>query len=330
MSEQSECILGMGAVLLAVTLVMLASGMAAGAEGAHGSPITAKLVRSGGFATFTNRLHPDNRIGYRFWEHTPIVHGQIPKGNEDAGIDPAEVGKLERSFSARPGALSAGVRVEGEGWVPQQWTFHMAPAADGIDLLLVVETGSRGLNAYYGIQQCFRMSGKTNQKWRRAIAETPAFSEYDLWHSLAADKAEKVGLTHVLRKGKWDSVEAAATSVGARTPLGVRIDRERSGRDIAAMPKVGPYEARMLAPIDCGLITRANREGTWVCGIFWERTSHVTDHHPADCLHSIVNIGGVPPNAKRAVRGKIYWFKGTLDELTKRWRRDFTDARVRV
>jgi hypothetical protein len=49
----------------------------------------------------------------------------------------------------------------------------------------------------------------------------------------------------------------------------------------------------------------------------------VTDHHPADCLHGIVNIGGIPPKSKRSIRGKIYWFQGTLDDLAKRWRRDF-------
>jgi hypothetical protein len=34
------------------------------------------------------------------------------------------------------------------------------------------------------------------------------------------------------------------------------------------MDKVGPYEARMLEPIDDGLVTRANVEGTWISGIF--------------------------------------------------------------
>ena len=95
------------------------------------------------------------------------------------------------------------------------------------------------------------------------------------------------------------------------------------------MKQIGPYKARALEPIDIGLVTRVNREGTWVCGIFWERTSHLTDHHPADCLHSVVNIGPIGPRAKRAIRGKIYWFKGTLDDLAKRWKRDFAHPRRR-
>ena len=34
------------------------------------------------------------------------------------------------------------------------------------------------------------------------------------------------------------------------------------------MDKVGPYEARMLEPIDDGLVTRANVKATWINGIF--------------------------------------------------------------
>ena len=50
---------------------------------------------------------------------------------------------------------------------------------------------------------------------------------------------------------------------------------------------------------------RTNLENARVAGLFWERTSHVTNHHPADCLHTVVNIGDIPPHGKRAVRGKI-------------------------
>ncbi len=326
MGEHNERPLRHRTVPLVALLTTCAWGSASGANMSADSPIMAKLARGNGFATFTNRRHPDNRIGYRFHEHTPIVHGQVPDDNERAGIDPAEMAELERRFGKRPGVLKNELRVDDKGWVPQQWTFYMAPVADGIDLLLVVQTDQAGLNAYYGIQQCFRMSGTTNAAWRRTIAQTPAFSEYDLWRRHEKDKPAKTSLTYVLRKRTWQALPATSSPVGARTPLGVRVDTERSGGDLAAMLTVGPYKARMLEQIDNGLVTRTNRERTWVCGIYWQRTSHVSDHHPADCLHSIVNVGPIPPNAKRAVRGKIYWFAGTLNELRKRWRRDFPDG----
>lgn len=308
-------------VLLAAAVSAAPTKSVAGTGG--DSPITAGLLPKKGFATFTNRLHPNNRIGYRFHEHTPIVHGRVPTSDQQAGIDPAQVAGRQRDFSGRSGAVKYTLPVRGKGWVDQHWTFYLAPVADGIDLLLVVEAGKTGLNDYYGIQQCFRMSGKTNQQWRRAIAETPAFSEYDRWNSTQENDAGKTSLTCVLRGGAWAALPATPEAVGARTPIGLRFDTDRTRGRIETMPKVGPYDAHMLDPIDCGLIARTNREKTWVCGIFWERTSHVTDHHPADCLHAIVNIGGIPPGSKRAVRGKIYWFKGTLDNLRNRWQRDF-------
>ncbi len=308
---------------LVILEVMIMQASASHGESGSGTPITVQMVSSGRFATFTNRLHPGNRIGYRFFEHSPLTHGEVPRRLEDAAIDPAETSRRVAAISARPGLQQNRVAVEGEGWAPHHWTYYMAPADDEIDLLLVVETAEKGLNAYYGIQQCFRMGGKTNETWRRAIAETPAFSEYDLWRLLEKDRSAKTSLTHVLRQGAWLPLPPTPGSIGARTLLGVRIDTERSGGKLSAMPEVGPYAAQMTDPTDCGLIARRSTDSAWVCGIYWERTSHVTDHHPADCLHTIVNIGGVPPNSRRAIRGKIYWLEGSLDELRERWAHDF-------
>ena len=295
------------------------------------SPITVSLSGGKDFATFTNRLHPGNRIGYRFHEHTPMISGETPVTCSAAGIDPEAVAQSESSFARRPGVLKHSLTIGDADWIPQRWTFYLSPVADGVDMLWVVETFEKGLSQYYGVQQCFRMGGKSNQEWRRAIAETPAFSEFDLWDLAEKDAATRTSLTYVLRKGTWMPLPAERNTVGARTPLGLTVDKERSGRarkasargDIDSMREVGPYHARMLEPIDNGLITRVDKDQTWVCGIYWQHTSHVTDHHPADCLHSIVNIGGIPSQSKRALRGKIYWFKGTRQDLTERWRRDF-------
>jgi hypothetical protein len=40
-------------------------------------------------------------------------------------------------------------------------------------------------------------------------------------------------------------------------------------------------------------------------------------------LHAIVNIGDIPPHAKLALRGKIYWIAGSLADLAEYWKRDF-------
>jgi deaminated glutathione amidase len=194
----------------------------------------------------------------------------------------------------------------------------MTPVDDGIEIDLFVQTYKEGLPEYYGVQQCFRMSGETNEDWRKTIAHTPAFSEYDLWEK---EGATKTSLTHVVRNGKWEILPAQKESVGARTPSGLAIDFLRTNGQLSQ--NVGPYEAEMLAPIDYPLITRADENNQWVCGIYWENTSHVTNHHPADCLHPIINIGGIPPFSKRAFKGKIYWFKGSTTDMMNHYQSDF-------
>ncbi|MBI2436048.1 MAG: hypothetical protein HYV26_24590 [Candidatus Hydrogenedentes bacterium] len=285
-------------------------------------PVTIIAPEGKSFASFTNTLHPDNRIGYRFHEHTPLIAGEAPATPAAAGIDPAATGPLEQDFAQRPGVQTHRVTLSDAEWLPQQWTFYLAPAVDGIDLLWVVATKDSGLPEYYAVQQCFRMSGMTNEAWRQEIAKTPAFSEFDLWNLTEKD-APQTSLAYVLRKGTWEALPATRDTVGARTPLGLAMDQLRTNNHLDSMPKVGPYDALMLDPIDIGLVTRVNREKTWVCGLYWQNTTHVTDHHPADCLHAIVNLGPLPPNTTRALRGKIYWFQGVLDDLKQHWQHDF-------
>ncbi len=286
-------------------------------------PIKVMATEKKGFATFTNDLHTGNTIGYRFFEHSPISYGAVPEINaiNDPELNKEKIDEIERFFSTQPGVYTYKKAVEqNDEWIKQDWTFYLAPVHDGIDLMLIVRTYDEGLPEYYGIQQCFRLSGKTNAPWRQKVATTPAFSEYDLWDS-EKEQEQKSSLTYVVREGQWQELPALSASVGARTPFGLETDLKRYKGKLPQ--KVGPYEAEMYDPIDLGLIARINKQRTWVSGIYWEGTSHVTDHHPADCLHSIVNIGNIPSNSRRAVRGKIYWFKGTLDDLLSKFEKNF-------
>lgn len=286
-------------------------------------PITVRLLPDRGYARFENARHPGNRVGYRFHEHTPLIEGDAPGRSIAATLARKRSDTLEQQFRARPGVQSRVIVVAEADWAPQLWTYYLVPVADGVELLWVVETQDVPLNSYYGVQQCFRMGGVTNDGWRREIAEAPAFSEYDLWKGAEKDRDSKTSLTHVRRNGAWQCLPATTNTVGARTPLGVRVDTRLTNGHLETMPEVGPYHARMLDPIDDAPAARMNREGTWVCGLYWEHASHVTDHHPADCLHCIVDIGDLPAHSKRALRGKIYWFEGDLHDLDTHWRQDF-------
>ena len=288
------------------------------------SPIKIELVKEN-FATITNTQHPANRIGYRFFEHNPISYGKVPLSNREANIDTFKISSMINKFKSKKSVFIYKYEILKDSvWSQQNWTYYMLPVEDGIEILLLVETFKRGLPEYYGIQQCFRLSGETNETWRKEIACTPAFSEYDLWDK---EGTTSISLTYVVRKNNWCGIPATKHSVGARTPIGIAIDYLRTGGK--PMSEVEPYHAKMLEPIDYGLIIRSDKKGNWVCGIYWENTSHVTNHHPADCLHSIVNIGDIPPFSKRVLRGKIYWFEGSKKELQEHFVKDFKGKTIK-
>jgi hypothetical protein len=291
------------------------------AQATTDSPLDIKLVREK-FATISNQLHKDNRVGYRFFEHTPMVYGAVPLSDAEANIAIESNNAMITQVKDKEGVFVYKEEIpRDEHWSKQDWTYYMIPVNDGIEILLEVKTYGEGLPEYYGVQQCFRMSGKTNIEWRRTVAETPAFSEYDLWKSGRNDKS----LTYLLGSDQWEMIPASEKTFGARTHLGSALDHLSTNGNLP--DKVGPYEAEMISTGGPGLIARTDTDEQWVCGIFWENTSHVTDHHPADCLHSIVNIGNIPPFSSRVIRGKIYWFKGSLLDLKQHYQRDFVDTR---
>ena len=288
------------------------------------SSIKVELVKKN-FATITNKKHPGNRIGYRFFEHSPLFYGKVPLSNRKANIDTFKITSALNQFKSEKNVFIYKKEIPRDSlWSKQNWTYYMLPVEDGVEVLLLVETFKRGLPEYYGVQQCFRLSGETNQNWRKEIACTPAFSEYDLWQK---EDQPKTSLTSVLKDSEWCELPAAKKTFGARTPQGNAIDFLLSNGNV--MNEVGPYHAEMLYPADYGLITRTDKNENWICGIYWENTSHVTNHHPADCLHSIVNIGNIPPFSKRLLRGKIYWFKGNKEKLLNHFQKDFLGESVK-
>ena len=274
------------------------------------------------FASFTNSNHPDNRIGYRFHEHTPLIHGDVPKHQREATRQQDEI----QQFRLRPGVKIFHRHVGEDGWVPQDWSFYLAPVSDGIEMRFVVKTGEVGLPEFYGVQQCFRLTGMANEAWRHKYARTPAFSEYDLWRD-RTNETEWVSLTGALRNGSVKIFPPGRETVGCRTPYGEAIDARRSGGRLDTLEKIGPYNAHMLWTGGNGLILRTSAGRKWSAGLYWERTTHVSVHHPADCLHAIVNIGGVAPNSQRVLRGKIYWMAGPGETLLKHWSKDFPDEK---
>jgi len=248
------------------------------------------------------------------------VYGDVPPADSSAAT--ASGSREVERFRVRPGAKMFQRRVNEEGWIPQDWTFYLVPVGDGIELLWIVQTGDPGLPEFYGVQQCFRLTGTANEAWRQKYARTAAFSEFDLWQQSSAENAH-TSLTLVASGGSLKQIPAGKETLGCRTPYGGAMDRRRSRDRLETLEHVGPYNARMIWKSDSGLIFRTSADRSWSTGICWERTTHVSVHHPADCLHAIVNIGGIRPHGRRVLRGRIYWLAGPGETLVEHWRKDF-------
>ncbi|MCX5759282.1 MAG: hypothetical protein NTU83_12390 [Candidatus Hydrogenedentes bacterium] len=133
-------------------VALMLSGFAGVSTAEEISPVTVSVREGNGYASFTNRLHPGNRIGYRFHEHTPLVWGVPPDNTSAAGINHEEVAKLVKAFAGRCGVQSFSLSIEDADWAKQRWTYYLAPVDDGIEMLWIVETFDAGLNGYYGVQ----------------------------------------------------------------------------------------------------------------------------------------------------------------------------------
>ncbi|MFH1069415.1 MAG: hypothetical protein V1794_07300, partial [Candidatus Glassbacteria bacterium] len=72
-----------------------------------------------------------------------------------------------------------------------------------------------------------------------------------------------------------------------------------------------------------GLIVRESADCGSLVGMYWERSVKVSNHHPADCLHSYVDLGPVIDGRGPVVRGKIYFIQSSREELLKHWHFDF-------
>jgi len=275
------------------------------------------------FVSLLNPSHPDNRIGYRFHEHVPFAHGDVPAESAD---HPANAAAIEAEYASKPAVYKKVYEVTEEEWAPQTWTFYLVPAVDGYKLLWMVDTKDAGLNQYYTAQECFRMSGATNKGWRQRIAFTPSFSEYDHWAAQKEAGLDKTSISFVRRRGEWETVPPVKMHIICRTPMGLAMDRAIHGGELPLLDESEPYgPSHFDPPIDCGLATRSTPDDSWVCALYWERTTHISDHHPADCLHAFVNLGPLGPNSKRAIRGRIYWMQASKNELYNRWKKDFEE-----
>jgi hypothetical protein len=332
--------------------LVLLGAFALGAASPSSSPLRVFNEKSS-VITFVNPADASRYIGYRIVEGDPIMTAAPVKGYEAmperSGTyppppPPAETFpeadiprgpysttwsssyKDDRGFSFRAGPDGTAYFRYVEPHGTRVAVFK--PVADGLDTWMWLEP-AKAIPGSFLVEQCLRMSGAGNTEKRRRQSFVPELSEYDHW-----DRGDMRGLSFVRPGDSWRRVEPVLNYAKQSdikqaweyiskfgqgnvfpksdfpTPAGFTV--AEVGNGVAADRR-----------IPSGLIVRESADGKTVAGMYWERSARVSTHYPADCLHALVDLGPAGGSRPQVVRGKVYWLKGTKDDLLARWKKDF-------
>jgi hypothetical protein len=294
--------------------------------------------------TFFWKDHPNWYIGYRLIEGTPYTSNIPSDGLETqpgristyAHVQaeqslsqiqppyPEWLTDYQQSSPDNPTGFSFQSCVDGmarcsahlsQGPLDLAWFFD--PVEDGIWITLQVTTQA-SLTGVYGMQQCLRLTGNFNEYWRRKVAITPFLSEFDL----QAMGQPNLTLSFARQQGQWFGFPVPYTILATSSGL----------------PLV---ESNAQQPIDHGLVLRQSldrrdspnwywgqvaRGAAWnslTAGMYWERTLLISNRHPADCLHAVIDVAPLQAGQTRTIHGKFYCIEGSKDDLLEHWCQDF-------
>ncbi len=230
---------------------------------------------------------------------------------EKSRKDPAQL-----AFQAYPDG-SAWCRLQ-EGDGSQHCEFFFRPVDDGVQMWMKVSTQTPIIGSYL-VQQCLRFTGAQNWYMRRNIACVPFLSELDL----QAMGHPSLTLTYARLGEAWLSFPAS--HVRYATPLGSRLTEFVLDGQIDNGLIVRETLDRKKVP--ASYFRRTAMKASWeriASGMYWERTAWVSNRHPADCVHAVVDLGPLSAGESRTVYGKFYWVEGTKDDLLAAWQKDFS------
>lgn len=197
--------------------------------------------------------------------------------------------------------------------------WHLTPAEDGIWFELHVRSEG-SVPGGYCLQQCLRFTGAWNDPWRVGVAHIPYLSELDMQAMGNANGT----LTYAVRDGEVFPFPLAKTMVPTKgatfsnVPRDLVVDHGLVARQTADRALAPEWYWDRVAP-----------DSTWETissGMYWERTALISNRHPADCVHSWVDIGPMDQGEDRMIRGRFYYLEGSIEYLLTRFREEFAIA----
>ena len=166
---------------------------------------------------------------------------------------------------------------------------RLTPNEEDVDLELWLENGRRGA-VDVGFQLCPVLAGT-------------AFADASLER------------TWIHTGGAWKAMSAT--------------DRGKGRRELCHYPveggpplSVGPPWGASSDSVDAPVVAVTSPDGKYVFAIAWPRPRSVLSNADLPCVHADPVLPKCPPRRRVHVRGKLYLFEGTLDDLLARVRRD--------
>ncbi len=209
-----------------------------------------------------------------------------------------------------------------EGNGQQRRELFFRPVADGVQMWMRLTTRTP-IEGSYLVQQCLRFTGAQNWSLRRQIANIPFLSELDVQAMGHPD----LTLTYTRQEGNWLKFPAM------HCRYSTSLESLLSGHEMKGTVDHGLIVRETLdrKVVPASYFRRTAPGETWErlsAGMYWERTAWVSNRHPADCVHAVVDLGPLAEGESRTVRGKFYWVEGTKDDLLASWQTDFPTGTI--
>ena len=80
--------------------------------------------------------------------------------------------------------------------------------------------------------------------------------------------------------------------------------------------------------LDDGLLIRRLPDKKRIIAFGWDRVHRVSMHYTYSCMHSNARITDLKPGQTETRRGKIYLVGGSVEDVAKRYRKEFAGRRT--
>lgn len=276
-------------------------------------------------------------VGYRFVEHQPKVtagplshppargtqppsapENYYPRGTDWLDNWQTAYANVENPLRLHFQTLADGSAkvsvVENGGLQERMWRF--VPDENGVRLWMTLKTNEEVPGGFI-VQQCLRLTSGIGFGFYRTVASAPFLSEL-LMQALGNANGT---ITWGRSNNAWQQFPLPFTRY--HLPVGQGIYDDSSGQvDSGLIVRESASRAEAPASYWQSAAPEVDWE-TWTAGLYWERSTYISNRHPADCLHIGVDFGPLKAGESRTVMGKFYWLEGTRDDLFTLWQKDF-------